>query len=121
LKELFLDAAQEDSNSGRDTQIKLLEAERDKILQAEEEKWRLRSRAIWLKSGDKNTKFFHSYASFRRNKNHIWEIRDESGDLHSGQVAIKKEVVNYFKFFYEESDHVVINDQVDIASLYDVL
>jgi hypothetical protein len=58
LKDLFMDTALESDNSDRDLQIKILEAERDKILQAEEEKWRLRSRAIWLKSGDKNTKFF---------------------------------------------------------------
>jgi hypothetical protein len=69
-----------------DLHIKILEVEPDKILQAEEEKWRLRSRALWLKSGDKNTKFFHKFASFRRNKNHIWEIRDEIGDLHVGQA-----------------------------------
>jgi hypothetical protein len=118
LKDLFLEATQEERSSDRDTQLKLLEAERDKILLAEEDLWRQRSRAIWIKSGDKNTKFFHNFASFRRNKNHIWEIRDESGEVHSGQGAIKKEVVKYFNFFYEESEHVVINDQVDTASLY---
>ena len=80
--------------------------------------WHKRSRTIWIKSGDKNTKLFHIFASFRRNKNHIWEIRDESGELHSGQDDIKKEAGNYFKNVYEESDHVVINDQVDTASLY---
>jgi hypothetical protein len=118
LKDHLQEATLEDRSRDRDTQIKLLEEERDKLLLAEEEKWCLRSRAIWIKSGDKNTKFFHAFASHRRNKNHIWEIRDERGELHSGQDAIKKEAVRYFKNFYQESDCVVINEQVDTASLY---
>jgi hypothetical protein len=70
-----------------------LEAERKKLLLAEEEQWRQKSRAIWIKSGDKNTKFFHRFASYRRNKKFIWEINDGTGVLHTGQQAIKVEAV----------------------------
>ena len=97
LKELFLDVALETTNSDRETQIKLLEAERDTILREEEEKWRLRSRAVWLKSGDKNTKFFHNYAIFRRNKNHIWEIRVER--LIPVRKLSKKKLSSFLKTF----------------------
>jgi hypothetical protein len=65
--------------------------------------------------------FFHKFDSFRRNKNHIWETRDENGDLHAGQGAIKLEATIYFKTFYLESNLVEISDQVDTMGLYDCI
>jgi hypothetical protein len=44
-----------------------LEHERNKLLQANEEQWRQHNSAIWLESGDQNTKFFHHYANHSRN------------------------------------------------------
>jgi hypothetical protein len=78
-------------------QVNSLEQERINLLQAEEELWRQRSRAIWLKSGDQNTKFFHQFSSARRNRKQIWEIQDETGQEHSGQEALKFEAVKFFK------------------------
>jgi hypothetical protein len=38
----------------------------------------------------------------RRNKKFLWEIRDEDGNVHTGQEAIKKEVVSYFHTFFKD-------------------
>jgi len=62
-----------------DFHINILEEERNKLLLVEEEIWRQRSRAIWIKSGDQNTNFFQHFTSFRRNSKHIWEALDENG------------------------------------------
>eukprot|EP00253_Pinus_taeda_P002419 PITA_02419 len=57
-------------------QIQSLELKRKHILQKRELTWRLKSRALWIRDGDKNTIFFHRYANHRRKVNSIWEIFD---------------------------------------------
>jgi hypothetical protein len=78
-------------------QIKTLEKERSSLLLAEEERWRQHNRATWIKSGDQNTKLFHHFASYRRNRKQVWEVQDELGHVNSGQEAIKDASANYFK------------------------
>jgi hypothetical protein len=51
--------------SDRDFQhVKKLEETKVQILSIEEETWRLKSRVLGLSSGDKNTNFFHKFASY---------------------------------------------------------
>jgi len=64
--------------------VKELETARNNILQEKEEYWREHSRAIWLQSGDNNTKVFHNFAKFRRITNPLWDILDESREVAIG-------------------------------------
>ena len=57
----------------------MLEKQRSQILLDREEEWRLKSRAIWLLTGDENTKKFHNFAKDRRTMNTIWKLKDEEG------------------------------------------
>ncbi|WMV40484.1 hypothetical protein MTR67_033869 [Solanum verrucosum] len=56
-----------------------LTAEFEEVAKKEETTWRLRSRAVWLKQGDRNTSFFHKTANAHRRVNTIDKIkvRDE--------------------------------------------
>jgi hypothetical protein len=56
------------------TQIRLLkdlEATRHSLLELEEKYWSLRSRTLWLKVVENNSKFFHQYTNFYKSLNMI--------------------------------------------------
>ena len=53
------------------TEIEGLRKEINEVLIKEEVMWSQRSRALWMKCGDRNTKFFHAMATQRQRKNRI--------------------------------------------------
>ena len=63
----------------RDKEIKSVSSILDELLHREELMWRQRSRALWLREGDKNTKYFQCKASWRRKRNTISKLKDEEG------------------------------------------
>ncbi|CAM8945360.1 unnamed protein product [Rhodiola kirilowii] len=70
-------------------------------MEREELYWKQRSRAKWLKFGDRNTSFFHAKASQRRKRNHIERLRNQLGgycDSDEGMAAI---VTNYFTNIFQ--------------------
>jgi hypothetical protein len=92
--------------------------ERNEILRGEEEQWRLRSRALWLTSGDKNSRYFHKFASFNRVRKHIWKINNGHGDIVTEQESIKEATVNFFKDFYKASTAPSMTEQCKLIELY---
>lgn len=52
-------------------QICALELKKKDILHKMEMTWHLKSRAIWIREGDKNNIFFHHYANHKRKVNSI--------------------------------------------------
>ncbi|KAK5845874.1 hypothetical protein PVK06_002115 [Gossypium arboreum] len=82
------------------TEVKLaLNIEADK----EELYWEQRARANWLRIGDRNTAFFHNFASQRKKKNLIKKLEDRRGGLVEGDNAINKLATNFFprSFFFK--------------------
>jgi hypothetical protein len=72
-------------NTPRDTQSQKrriqIEKEMNGLLEREEIYWKQRSRIQWLKEGDRNTKFFHRKATWRRKKNNITKLRKDDGTV----------------------------------------
>ncbi|XP_019178305.1 PREDICTED: uncharacterized protein LOC109173520 [Ipomoea nil] len=54
------------------------EAERDlqKLIREEEIFWKQRSKQLWLKHGDANTKYFHNAATYRHRRNTLTRVKD---------------------------------------------
>ena len=77
-------------------EIKRVENQIQNIIIDEKIYWKQRSRADWLKEGDKNTKFFHHKASTRKKKNRIWGIENSSGDWLKKAKDVEAEFDNYF-------------------------
>lgn len=51
------------------------------LLEKEEMYWIQRARTNWLKHGDRNSNFFHHYASARRKRNKVKGLIDAQGQL----------------------------------------
>jgi hypothetical protein len=66
------------------------------LLEQEEIIWVQRARANWLKHGDRNTNFFHQYASARRQRNLIKGLVDDQGVRHEDIEEMKVITRDYF-------------------------
>ncbi|XP_074304372.1 uncharacterized protein LOC141639082 [Silene latifolia] len=80
------------------------------LLKQEEVFWKQRSRAIWLREGDRNTKFFHQKAGQRKKKNFIGKIYDEEGIRREGDEAVEKVAVEYFSKLFTTDNPTDFDD-----------
>ncbi|GKV09172.1 hypothetical protein SLEP1_g20714 [Rubroshorea leprosula] len=67
-----------------------------KNLKLKENMWQQKSRLMWLKEGDANTKFFHRCVKGRWRKNEINSIQI-NGEQHKGVGEIKEKMVGYLE------------------------
>jgi hypothetical protein len=102
-----LEALQEEMDTS-EIQTRHLEQEKEhfqnylRALHNEEKEWRLKSRALWLQAGDKNTSFFHKQAKARQHKNTVEEIKKSTGEVVNSFEEIKKEASSHFKNLYTQ-------------------
>ena len=57
-----------------------LKREINDLLSKEEKMWKQRSRALWLHEGDRNTRYFHSRATHRYQRNRIEALENSLGE-----------------------------------------
>lgn len=85
----------------------------NKLLLEEEDMWNQRSRNYWLKSGDRNTSFFHTKASNRHKRNSIVKIMDSNGYWVEEEEQIAKVFTNYFGQLFSSSCLVVSEELIN--------
>ena len=65
--------------------------------------WKQRSRVLWLQSGDRNTKYFHCQATYRKRRNYIHGIRDRVGVWQNRDEVVEHTIVEYYKDLFTTS------------------
>lgn len=93
---------------------KRLHRELDEVCTQEEYLWHQKSRAEWINSGDRNTKFYHLRTTNRRRKNRIFTLKNEAGTWLEDEGEIQNHVVNFYKDLFKE---VSVNDLTDDTML----
>ena len=78
----------------------------------EEIYWRQKSRAIWLREGDRNTKYFHAKTKQRRARNRITRIKNSMGAWVETEDGIEQVAVQYFGNLFETSSPVDIGESI---------
>jgi len=94
------------------------EGRRNTLLQEKEETWRLKSRAVWLESGDENTKFFQAYAKGRKCANTIWKLEDLDGRVENSFEGMAKIGVSHFQNLFKANSQATIEEVVRLAQMF---
>lgn len=86
--------------------LRCLEREIDDLLHEEELYKKQRTHVSWLKEGDKNTQFFHSYASMWRLQNLIRGLLNQEGQLVTDMAGMGIIVEQYFTQLFSSSNPI---------------
>ena len=98
LKKSLASLSDEERIRREDCKIEL-----EKVAQLEEVSWRQKSRVLWLKEGDNNTKFFHKMANSHRRYNYMERV-EVDGVVYEDDSVIRAKVVQFYKFLYQENE-----------------
>ena len=76
------------------------------LIELDEIQMMQRSRANWLKYGDRNASFFQAFASAWRKKNYVKRLKDGGGCWIEGMPELNNHILNYLtQLFSSEMQH----------------
>ena len=103
------------STLATDTEISEVHSALNVWLDAENTMWRQRSRNFWLTEGDRNTSFFHTKATNRKQRNTIHGLCDANGEWQENELLVEQIAVEYF------SDMFRSNGPTDTTTLIEAI
>ncbi|GER51140.1 reverse transcriptase [Striga asiatica] len=68
--------------------------------------WRLKSKALWQKNGDSNTRFFHAYTAQRRRRNLIQSLDTGTGHICENVEDLKNHIVDFYSALFKTEGSV---------------
>ena len=97
----FLDGKESESSLSDEERLRREECkiELEKVAHMEEVSWRQKSRVLWLKEGDNNTKFFHKMANFHRRYNYMERV-EVDGAVYEEAPEVREKVVQFYESLY---------------------
>ena len=101
--------------SGSNLRVRSLESEINILLDKEARMWCQQSGVLWLKHGDNNTKFFHSRATQRHQKNLIRGINDCINTWKVQPDEITNVLVSYYQERFTIANLTPSNATIDLV------
>uniref|UniRef100_A0A2N9J584 UBC core domain-containing protein n=1 Tax=Fagus sylvatica TaxID=28930 RepID=A0A2N9J584_FAGSY len=80
-----------------------LKCEVVRLAHLEETSWRQKSRVLWLKEGDNNTRFFHKTTNSNRRNNYLSSL-EVDGRIFEDKEDIKIQVERFYHSLFQESE-----------------
>ena len=94
-------------------EIQGLKKEINETFIREEVMWNQRSRALWNKCGDRNTKFFHATANQGRRTNKIEGLRGADEVWYDQPEDIEREILEYFSSIFSTASPSLFATSLD--------
>ncbi|CAN1726075.1 LINE-1 retrotransposable element ORF2 protein [Linum perenne] len=83
---------------------RLLKEELGRIWRDEEIRWAQLAKTNWLRDGDRNTKFFHATARFRKQRNLIAKLQNEEGRWITNERTLKRSATSFFENLFTKRE-----------------
>ena len=102
-RRLLIKAEKEALQSGDNSLVRSLKADINDLLDKESCMWLQRSKVLWAKNGDQNSKYFHRRDTQRYRKNSIVNIRNSEGHWCSNMEEVTATLVDYYRDLFTSS------------------
>ena len=79
-----------------------------------EEVWRIKSRQMWLKGGDRKTEYFHKQTKVQQSYNVIKELKDNHGNKITLKEYLKEHAFIHYQELYADTGETDPKAQVDL-------